>query len=117
MGEQYKKLARLAVIVGIVYLGFRYLLPLFLPFAIAYVIAVVLRKPVGFLWRRLRVKPVIGGTILLVLLLTIAGGSFVYIIKVLLRQFADFAGNYDAYVSEWDGYFGKACKYFDVFLR
>ena len=30
--EQYKKLVRLAVIVGIVYLGFRFLLPLFFVF-------------------------------------------------------------------------------------
>ena len=77
MQEQYKKLVRLAVIVGIVYLGFRFLLPLFFPFVLAYVIAVVLRKPVRFLWRRLRIKPAIGGAVLLVLFLLVAGGGIV----------------------------------------
>lgn len=117
MQEQYKKLVRLAVIVGIVYLGFRFLLPLFFPFVLAYVIAVVLRKPVRFLWRRLRIKPAIGGAVLLVLFLLVAGGGIVYAVKLLLEQFASFVGNYDAYAAEWDGYLEQACFYFDSVFR
>ena len=117
MQEQYKKLVRLAVIVGIVYLGFRFLLPLFFPFVLAYVIAVVLRKPVCFLWLRLRIKPAIGGAVLLVLFLLVAGGGIVYAVKLLLEQFASFVGNYDAYAAEWDGYLEQACFYFDSVFR
>ena len=75
MQEQYKKLVRLAVIVGIVYLGFRFLLPLFFPFLLAYLIAVLLRKPVRVLWRKLRVRPVILGAVLLTAFLLLAGGG------------------------------------------
>ena len=117
MQEQYKKLVRLAIIVGIVYLGFRFLLPLFFPFLLAYVIAVVLRKPVRFLWRRLRVKPAVGGAILLTVFLFLTGGAIAYAVKLLLQQFADFAGNYDIYADEWNGYVENACVYFDSMFR
>lgn len=117
MQEQYKKLVRLAVIVGIVYLGFRFLLPLFFPFVLAYIIAVVLRKPVRFLWHRLRVKPAIGGALLLLLFLLAAGGGIAYAVKLLLKQFAAFAGNYESYAAEWDGYLEQACVYFDSVFR
>jgi len=117
MQEQYKKLVRLAVIVGIVYLGFRFLLPLFFPFVLAYIIAVVLRKPVRFLWHRLRVKPAIGGALLLLLFLLAAGGGIAYAVKLLLKQFAAFAGNYESYAAEWDGYLEQACVCFDSVFR
>ncbi len=117
MQGQYKKLVRLAIIVGIVYLGFRFLLPLFFPFVLAYVIAVALRKPVRFLWQRLRIKPAIGGTFLLILFLLVAGGGIVYAVKLLLQQFASFVGNYDVYATEWDGYLENVCFYFDSVFR
>lgn len=117
MQEQYKKLVRLAIIIGIVYLGFRFLLPLFFPFVLAYVIAVVLRKPVRFLWQRLRVKPVVGGALLLTIVLIVAGGGIAYAVKLLLQQFVTFVGNYDSYAAEWDDYLEGACFYFDSVFR
>jgi len=117
MQEQYKKLVRLAIIVGIVYLGFRFLLPLFFPFILAYVIAIILRKPVRFLWRRLGIKPAIGGAILLVIFILVAGGGIAYAVKLLLQQFVSFVGNYEIYTAEWDGYLERACFYFDSLFR
>ena len=117
MRENYKKLVRLAVIVGIVYLGFRFLLPLFFPFLLAYIIAVVLRKPVRFLWKKLKIRPAVGGAILLITLLVFAGGGIIYAVKLLLQQFASFAGNYEIYTEEWNGYLKTACGYFDSFFR
>ena len=117
MQQQYKKLVRLAVIVGIVYLGFRFLLPLFFPFVLAYIIAVVLRKPVRFLWQRLRIKPAIVGALLLTLFLLVAGGGVAYAVKLLLQQFAAFVGNYDSYAEEWNGYLEVTCGYFDSLFR
>ena len=117
MQEQYKKLVRLAVIVGIVYLGFRFLLPLFFPFALAYCIAVILRKPVRFLRRRFKLKPALGGAVLLVIFLFVAGGGIAWAVKLLLEQFAAFVGNYDVYAAEWDGYVEGACNHFDALFR
>ena len=117
MQEQYRKLIKLAIIIGVVYLGFRFFLPLFFPFVLAYVIAVILRKPVRFLWRKLRVRPAIGGAILLFFFLLAAGGGMAYAVKLLLQQFALFVGSYDSYVTEWNGYLEITCKYFDSVLR
>jgi len=117
MQEQYKKLVRLAIIVGIVYLGFRFLLPLFLPFILAYMIAVVLRKPVRFLWNRLRIKPAVGGAFLLIAFVALSGGGIAYGVKLLLRQFVSLVRNYDHYVQEWDGYFETVCRYWDSLFR
>ena len=102
MQEHYKKLCRLAVIIGIVYLGFRFLLPLFFPFLLAYIIAAVLRKPVRFFWEKCKIRPVIGGTILLTMLSMVVGGGAFYAIKLLLRQFAAFAENYEQYTTDWN---------------
>ena len=117
MQEKYKKLLRLVIIVVTVYLGFRFLLPLFFPFLLAYVIARILRKPVRFLRHHLRIRPAIGGGILLSLFLLIAGGGLVYGVKLLLQQFAAFMGNYDFYAEEWNGYLETACGYFDSVLH
>ena len=117
MQAQYKKLVRLAIIVGIVYLGFRFMLPLFFPFILAYVIAVILRKPVRFLWRRLRIKPAIGGALLLIVFMFVAGGGVAYVVKLLLQQFVTFVGNYDSYTAKWDGYIETTCSYFDSLFR
>lgn len=117
MREHYKKLVRLVVIVGTVYWGFRFLLPLFFPFLLAYCIAAILKRPVCFLWRRLRIKPAVGGAVLLIVFFIATGGGVAYVVRLLLRQFAGFVGNYDSYVAEWDGYIEGACGYFDSLLR
>lgn len=117
MREQYKKLVKLAVIIGIVYLGFRFLLPLFFPFVLAYFIAAVLRKPVRFLRRRFKIKPAISGALLLIAFFGTVGGGIVYVVKILLGQFAELVGNYDMYAEEWGGYMEGACRYFDSLLR
>lgn len=117
MQEHYKKLLRLAVIIGSVYLCFRFLLPLFFPFLLAYSIAVVLRKPVRFFWKKWRIRPVIGGTILLTVVVTIVGGSAFYATKLLLRQFAAFAENYEQYSVDWNSSIEAVCGYLDTFFR
>ena len=117
MPEKYKKLLGLVVIVAVVYLGFRYLLPLFLPFLIAVVIARCLRRPVRFLWRRLRVKPAISGGLLIVLFLLVAGGGATYLIRLLLEQFVLLVENHESYQSEWQGYVESICVYCDGFFK
>ncbi|MBO5353232.1 MAG: sporulation integral membrane protein YtvI [Lachnospiraceae bacterium] len=117
MYDNYKKLIRLALIVAVIYFGFRYLLPLFVPFLLAYVMAVLLRKPVRFLKQKLHIRPAIGGSILLVLLFTVAGGGIIYAVKVLLQQFVSLVANYDSYALEWEESLEAACGYCDSMLR
>ena len=117
MQEKYKKLLKLVMIVIVVYLGFRFLLPLFFPFLLAYMIAWLLKRPVRFLKEKLRIKPMIAGTLLLVVVLLGVGGGLVYGIRLLLKQFADFASNYAFYEKEWSGFLEGVCGYCDTFFR
>ena len=115
--EKYKKLVGMGVIVAVVYLGFRYLLPLFFPFLLAAVIARCLRRPVRFLWRKLRVKPAVSGAILIIVFLGAVGGGVVYLGKLLLEQFALLVENHENYRNEWQGYLEGFCGYCDSVLR
>lgn len=54
MTEKQRKAFLVAAVTAAVYLGFRYVLPLFLPFLAAYVIALCLRPAAVFLERRLQ---------------------------------------------------------------
>ena len=108
---------KLIIIVAIVYLSFRYLLPLFFPFLLAYVIAWFFKRPVQFLRKKIYMKPMITSTILLVFVLFIVGGGFVFIVRLLLKQFADFVMNYDFYETEWNVFFQRVSTYCDTFFR
>jgi len=115
--EKYKKLLKITLIVAVVYLGFRYVLPLFFPFLLAVVIARCLRRPVRFLWKKLRIKPAIGGSVLIVLFLGIVGGGILVLARMLLSQCASLLENYEIYRDEWQGYVQGVCTYCDNFLR
>ncbi len=91
---------RLAVITALVYVAFRYLLPLVWPFLFALLAAGILRPVVRFLSERLRV-PVSLAAILcastLALLLGVAG---YFLGRVLVTQLAQLLSNLDAYLAQ-----------------
>ena len=60
-------LGKIAVVTILVYLSFRFFLPLCFPFLLAYLLACLLKRPVCFLAKRMKIKPAIGGGILLFL--------------------------------------------------
>lgn len=117
MQEKYKKMIKLIIIITIVYLSFRFLLPLFFPFLLAYFIAWLFKRPVQFLRKKLYIKPMIASTVLLILVLFIVGGGFIFGVRLLLKQFADFVTNYDFYETEWNIFFEKISRYCDAFFR
>ena len=117
MQEKYKKLMKLSIIVIIVYLCFRFLLPLFFPFLLAYMIAWLLKRPVQFLKTKLKMKPMIGGVLFLFIILFGVGGGVVYGVRLLLKQFADLVMNYEYYETEWNSFLESICGYWDTFFR
>ena len=54
--EKQRKALLTAGVTAAVYLSFKFILPLFLPFLISYLIALILRPSANFLERKLRVK-------------------------------------------------------------
>lgn len=100
-----KKQKKLLIIIGTiiaVYLGFEYLLPLFVPFLLAYFIAWILRPFVSMLHRKLKVPLALGGGIGVLLFLSIVCGIIIYIGKILVEQLVLFLRNipvYQAYLT------------------
>lgn len=83
----------------VVYLGFRYFLPLFLPFVIAYFIAWIIRPTTEFLYRKIKIPRIIGGSISLITLLAIVGIGVYYLMNMLLKQIFDLIRNMPIYLS------------------
>lgn len=56
-----------AVILGLVFLGFKYVLPLLMPFLLAYLFSLLLRKPTDYLSKRLKIGRRLVATVLVTL--------------------------------------------------
>ena len=56
-----------AVILGLIYLGFKYALPLFMPFLLGFLVSVLLRAPAGFISAKLRISRRLVTTLLVTL--------------------------------------------------
>ena len=80
-----------------VYLGFRYLLGLVLPFLIAYFLAWIIRPVTESLYRRLRIPRILGGTLSLLLLFVVFGTGICLLINILIKQAIAFIRNLPIY--------------------
>ena len=61
------KFAYVAVILGLIFLGFKYVLPLLMPFLLGFVVSVLLRKPALFLSGKLKINRRLVTAILVIL--------------------------------------------------
>ena len=62
------KFAYVAVILGLIFLGFKYVLPLLMPFLLAFIFSVLLRAPAQFISEKLKINRRLVTTILVTLL-------------------------------------------------
>ena len=99
MGERTGFFINLAIITLGVYLGFRFILPLILPFIIAYLLAWIVRPTTELLYRRAKIPRTIGGSISVLLLISIVVLSLFYLGNILIRQFISFARSLPVYLS------------------
>lgn len=84
-------------VIGVI-VGFRYLLPPFFPFLIAYIIARIIMPVVFFLKKRLHFPLVISSILTLIATLTVLGGGLFYLCIVILRQLKNFINDLPGYV-------------------
>lgn len=108
---------RLVLITAAVYLSFRFLLPLFLPFLIAYGIARLLRRPVRFLHKRLHLPRAIGALLLLLLFLSLLGAGLFFLLRLLITQTVAFFQNLPVYRDYLLGRLDTVCDLLDQVLR
>ncbi len=96
-----------------VYLSFRYLLGLVLPFLIAYFLAWVIRPITETLYRRLRVPRILGGTLSLLLLFAVFGTGIFLLINILLKQAIAFIRNSPIYLNMIANKLDRICQGWD----
>lgn len=95
--KRQKKLVRCTSTILVIYFGFKYLLPLFLPFLLAYFIAWILRPFAAFLHKRLHLPLMAGGGLGLLLLLAGAGSGIYFLGRLFLNQMVGFFQNFPIY--------------------
>ncbi len=96
---EWKKPVLIIVITLSVYLCFRYLLTLILPFIFAYFLAWIIHPVTEAMYRRLKLPKIIGGTLALLLLFAVFGTSFCMLINVLIRQTITLIKNLPVYIN------------------
>lgn len=95
--KKYVKLYKIVGTTAAVYLAFRYALPLFAPFVIAYLLAAAVRPVALFLHRKLRLPMSVGGGIVLLLFLAALFAGVFFLGKLLVEQVMRLIENYDSY--------------------
>ncbi|MDF2942923.1 MAG: putative rane protein [Herbinix sp.] len=99
-----------------VYLGFRYLLPLILPFLVAYFLAWIIRPVTETLYKRFKIPRVLGGSFSLLLLFVVFGTAIGLLINILLKQTIAFIRNIPIYVAVIADKLDNICKGCDDFM-
>lgn len=100
--ENKTRMKILLIIVGTtlaVYLGFRFILPLILPFLFAYFLAWLIRPSTEFLYRRMKIPRIIGGTVSLGVLTAVIGTALFYLCNILMKQAIEFIKNIPIYLN------------------
>ncbi len=93
----YKQILILVGTTGAVYLGFRYLLPLVVPFLFSYLIAIWTYPIVSYLKRKWKLSGGISGAVLMVLLTAVLGVGIFGLGKVLFGQVRNVIANMPQY--------------------
>lgn len=108
-----KFLITITLITASVYLGFRFLLPLIFPFVVAYFIAWIIRPVTELLYRRFKIKRIIGGSCSLILLVAVFGTAFIMLINILIKQAILFIKNMPIFLNVIAGKMDSMCGYID----
>ncbi len=96
-----------------VYVGFRYLVPLFFPFLIAFLIAKLIMPVVNFMRKRLQFPLLFSSLVSLILFLGIFGMGIFYLSTVLLRQLKNLINDLPTYAKAIAGSMESLCCFCD----
>lgn len=100
MGKNKDK-KKLAFFIGItvigVYLGFKYILPLFIPFLFAYFIASILYPIVNYMQNKMKIPRTAGSVIILILFFGTIGGIFCWLFQIFIEQLKELFSNLPVY--------------------
>lgn len=111
-----KWIGSLLIITLMVYLSFRFLLGLVLPFIFAYFLSWIIRPVTEGLYRKFKIPRLLGGTILLLLLYLVFGIAFCMLINILIKQAIGIIRNMPVYLNMIAGKLDAICNYCDGLL-
>lgn len=124
--EKQRKVLLTAGVTAAVYLCFKFLLPLFLPFLVSYLIALILRPTAAFFERKLRFKVkgkaygvpigVIGG-IEIILVLALLGAGFFYGGRRLFMEANQLVNAVPGWIQSFDEWLTGMCHSVEAFCR
>lgn len=124
--KKQRKVLLTAGVTAAVYLCFKFLLPLFLPFLVSYLIALILRPSAAFLERKLRFKikgkeygvpiGVIGG-IEIILVLALLGAGFFYGGRRLFMEANQLVNAVPGWIQGFDEWLTGMCHSVEAFCR
>ncbi|MBQ4282322.1 MAG: AI-2E family transporter [Lachnospira sp.] len=86
------------IIVASVYLGVKYLFPITAPFIIAYLVALGIERPVGWLAGKLRGRKGLAAALIVAVLIILLVSGIGYVLWLGVKELKAFLANYDYYV-------------------
>ena len=111
---------RILFLIGItltVYVCFRYLLPVFLPIFVAWLLAALLHHPVRWLKTKFRIPMTFSAVVGILLLLSAAGISGFFLLRTLLNQLIGLIRQFPTYQHALTERYQHFCSGCDRFLR
>lgn len=115
--EKYIRLYKILGTSVVVYFLLKKVLPLIVPFLIAWALAGLVAPIAGFLHKKLRIPQAIGGSISLFVCLFLLGMGLFWLVRLLVEQITAFAANYELYENMAVGYAKILCGYCDRTFR
>lgn len=110
-------MAALLVSALFLYLCFRWLLPIALPFLVAWLLAALLHRPVCYLKRKLRVPRTLSSLVGLLLLLSLLGTAGFFLFRALFTQLMALVREFPTWETSFSMYYQSFCQGCDRFLR
>ncbi len=108
--RKQKRILRLTGITIGVYLTFRYLLPVVIPFLLAAVLALFLKKPCRWLERRLRLPRSLAAVLVTALLTAVLMTGCFFLIREALFQAGNLAENIPGYMDQTERWMKEVCE-------
>ncbi len=115
--EKQKNSIKFIGITGIVYLSFKYLLPIVIPFLIAYFAARLMNPAVNWLHRHLKLKPVWGAVVTIIIVTSVFAVAVFFLSQKFMEQLNIFMEKMPLYIAKINEKMSKVCTKCEKFMR
>lgn len=110
MRSSYKDIIMIVGIAIAVFLGMKYVLPVVIPFLLAWVLVRMVLPGTLFLERKLHMKKMYAGGLLMTLLVAVLGTAVYFLGNQLIRQIVRLAADFDLYMGKAQQMVNSCCR-------